>query len=146
MDKNEQYVIVELFGHNQIAGLMSECAIGGCSFVRIDVPGTKTCPGYTKLYGNGAIYAITMTDEETARAAAEHIFPKPMTPWSAREMLRMIEPVKTTGQGDDYSVQCTDDDCTWSGLKSQAMDPEQGQSFCPKCGAPVEPIEYEIPM
>lgn len=91
MDKKEpdMWAIIELFGHNQIAGLMSECSIGGCSFIRVDVPGTEECPGYTKLYGNGAIYAITMVDEETARAAVDYHRPKPMTPWSAREMLKL---------------------------------------------------------
>lgn len=57
--------------------------------MRIDVPGREDCPGYTKLYGNGAIYAITLTDEETGRAAAEHLAPKPMSQWSAREMLKL---------------------------------------------------------
>jgi hypothetical protein len=85
----ENWVLIELFGHNTIAGLMSECSIGGCSFVRVDVPGTKDCPGYSKLFGNGAIYAITIVDEETARAAVEYHMPKPMTPWSAREMLKL---------------------------------------------------------
>lgn len=87
----EQWAIVELFGHTRIAGLMSECSIGGCSFLRIDVPGSPESPGYTKLFGNGAIYAITMTDEETARAAAAYLAPKPMDVWSAREMLKLSE-------------------------------------------------------
>ncbi len=88
----EQWAIIELFGHQRIAGLMSECSIGGCSFVRVDVPGYPGNPGYTKLYGNGAIYAITLTDEETGRAAAKSFSPKPMNRWSAREMLGLPGP------------------------------------------------------
>ena len=87
----EMWAILELFGHNQIAGLMSEHSIGGCSFVRVDVPAVKDNPGYTKLFGNGAVYAITMVDEETARAAVAYHAPKPMTTWSAREMLHLAK-------------------------------------------------------
>ena len=37
-EKKDQWAIVELFGHQRIAGKISEHAVGGCSFVRIDVP------------------------------------------------------------------------------------------------------------
>ncbi len=37
-DKFEQFAIVELFGHQIIAGLVSEQVIGGQGFVRVDVP------------------------------------------------------------------------------------------------------------
>ena len=37
-DKFDHWCIVELFGHNQIAGKVTEQAIGGQSFVRVDVP------------------------------------------------------------------------------------------------------------
>ncbi|OPY76094.1 MAG: hypothetical protein A4E63_00202 [Syntrophorhabdus sp. PtaU1.Bin050] len=104
-EKPELWAIIELFGHNQIAGIMSEYSVGGCSFVRVDVPVTKECPGYTKLYGNGAIYAITITDEETARAVAERISPKPMSVWSAREMLQLNRSDQEARQeGDDIPL------------------------------------------
>ena len=34
----EQWAIVEIFGHQRIAGKVTEQTIGGCSFVRVDVP------------------------------------------------------------------------------------------------------------
>jgi len=104
-EKRPQWAIIELFGHTQIAGIMSEASIGGCSFVRVDVPETKTCPGYTKLYGNGAIYAITLTDEETGKAAAEKIAPRPMEQFSARSMVKMLDQAKDEAADqfiDDY--------------------------------------------
>lgn len=36
--KFESWCIVELFGHQRIAGLVTEQTIGGCNFVRVDVP------------------------------------------------------------------------------------------------------------
>lgn len=77
-EKQEQWAVVELFGHQKIAGLLSEATIGGCSFVRVDVPATDSAPGFTKLYGNGAIYAISFVTEEIARAAAGYFEVRPV--------------------------------------------------------------------
>jgi len=71
----ESWAIVEVMGHRQFAGFVSEQAIGGASFVRVDVPevgtGDGKLPGFTKLLGPGSIYAISPCTEETARAFAE---------------------------------------------------------------------------
>lgn len=80
-DKFEQFAIVELFGHQIIAGLVSEQVIGGQGFVRVDVPTVKDHPGFTKFYGAGAIYAITPTDEGTMMAAVEGLQAKPVETW-----------------------------------------------------------------
>lgn len=71
--KFDEWAVVELFGHQRIAGKVSEAAIGGCSFVRVDVPSTEERPAYTKYFGNGAIYAMTPCAEDVARLAAEEI-------------------------------------------------------------------------
>ena len=77
----EGWCIVELFGHNQIAGFVSEQTIGGTSFVRVDVPAFNGKDGFTKFYGGSAIYAITPTTEEIAKAAAERLAVRPVSPW-----------------------------------------------------------------
>jgi hypothetical protein len=77
-DKFEQWCIVELFGHNIMAGLVSEQVIGGQAFVRVDVPATDQQPAFTKFYGSGAIYAMTPCDEVTARAAVIGLRQKPI--------------------------------------------------------------------
>jgi len=77
----EGHAILELFGHNVIAGYVSEESIGGASFVRVDVPPVDGCPGYTKFFGGAAIYAITPTDEETARIATERLRIRPVETW-----------------------------------------------------------------
>lgn len=77
----EQFAIVELFGHSVIAGKVSEQVVGGTSFVRVDVPAINGQEAYTKLYGSGAIYCITPTDETTALAAAQGLRQKPIDVW-----------------------------------------------------------------
>ena len=75
----DHWAILEIFGHTRLAGRVSEGTIGGNSFVRVDVPPVGEIPGYTRFYGQGAIYSITLVDEATARAAAETLAERPVT-------------------------------------------------------------------
>ena len=94
----DQWCIIELFGHSRISGRVTEQSIGGSSFVRVDVPDTSHNKGFTKFYGPGAIYAITPTDEHTARLAAE-VFstPPPINKWdiSHLDLPRLTEGIGT---------------------------------------------------
>ncbi len=87
----KQWAIVELFGHARIAGLLTEQTIGGCAFVRIDVPELvsegQTFPAVTRLLGQGSIYGITFVDEATATIAAREIRYQPVSVWSLRRGL-----------------------------------------------------------
>lgn len=80
-EKFEQFAIVELFGHQVIAGKVSEQVVGGQGFVRVDVPSIEGAEGFTKFYGAGAIYAITPCNEETMLAAVEGLRQKPIDVW-----------------------------------------------------------------
>lgn len=76
------WAIVELFGHSVIAGLVTSVQVAGTEMLRVDVPEMGEAePGFTKFYGGGAIYAISPTDEATARAAVERLRPRPVTAW-----------------------------------------------------------------
>lgn len=77
----EQFAIVELFGHNIIAGKVTEQVIGGQGFVRVDVPTVDDHEGFTKFYGAGAIYAITPCDEKAMLAAVQGLRQKPIDVW-----------------------------------------------------------------
>lgn len=77
----EQWCIVEIMGHQRIAGRVTEEVIGGQGFIRVDVPQTSGQAAFTKYYGPGAIYAITPTDEETAKRAAESFTARPIEAW-----------------------------------------------------------------
>lgn len=83
----QEWAIVELMGHVQFAGRVSEQSIGGCSFVRLDVPEGKGRPAFCKLWGGGAIYCITITDEKTARAVADNLTPLPLPRWNAEDFV-----------------------------------------------------------
>jgi hypothetical protein len=76
-EKFEAWAIIELFGHARLAGKVSEAQIGGCAFVRVDVPGDHEAFKFTKFLGNGAIYAINLVSEEIARTVANQIRAKP---------------------------------------------------------------------
>ena len=78
-DKFEAWAIVELFGHQRIAGRLTEQTIGGCNFVRVDVPEVNGNQAFTKLFGQGAIYAITFVDEAIAKAAVDKMRPRPVS-------------------------------------------------------------------
>lgn len=80
-EKFEQFAIVELFGHQIIAGKVSEQVIGGQGFVRVDVPSVDDQEGFTKFYGSGAIYALTPCNEETMLAAVTGLRQKPIDVW-----------------------------------------------------------------
>ena len=77
VQKFQEWAIVEIMGHKRFAGLVTEQAIGGTSFVRIDVPQVelpeRMLPAFTKLFGAASIYCISPCTEETAKAFAAQI-------------------------------------------------------------------------
>ncbi len=77
--KEEQWAIVEILGHSRYAGTVSEHQIGGCSFVRVDIPEIDGTPAFTKLFGNAAIYSITPVSEQIARLVAREFQSRPLT-------------------------------------------------------------------
>lgn len=87
----ESWALVELFGHNRIAGLVTEAEIGGGKFIRVDVPAIGEARPLTKLYGPAAIYAITPLEKDTALALAKRIDPAPVQAWDAKHLLGLVE-------------------------------------------------------
>jgi hypothetical protein len=86
----EEWAVLELFGHQRLAGLVTEVQLGGASFVRVDVPGDtkKAAAKLTKMYNPSAIYSITPVTEETARMVAKSVSGEPITRWDVQEMVR----------------------------------------------------------
>ncbi len=88
----DQWALVELMGHQRIAGRVTEAEIGGCKFIRVDVPSVADRQPLTKYLGPASIYAITPIAEETATRLAARIEPEPITAWDARRLLELPKP------------------------------------------------------
>ncbi len=84
----EVWAIVEIMGHTKHAGKVTEQAIGGCSFVRIDVPESEGRQAVTKLYTQAAIFSITPVSEEVARGVAKQLRSEPIHAWELPEEFR----------------------------------------------------------
>lgn len=84
----KNWCVVELFGHQKIAGLCTEENIAGTNMLRVDVPETKKQPAFTKFYGSAAIYAINPVDEKSARHYAEGLQVGLVQEWSAESFIK----------------------------------------------------------
>ncbi len=84
----EEFALVELFGHQRIAGKVTEAEIGGGKFIRVDVPALdQDSLPVTRMYSPGAIYGITPLSEETTLALARQLKVAPMSRWDARALI-----------------------------------------------------------
>lgn len=108
--KLDCWAVVELFGHQQIAGKVSEHAIGGASLLRVDVPElpgipertierygqnykvatVPASPGFTKFFGASAIYSLTPCDEQTALRVAQSMRVVPIQAYTPAPSMRML--------------------------------------------------------
>lgn len=78
----DQWGIVEILGHKQLAGRITEEVIAGAAFIRIDVPeivrqerdGKVVIAAFTRYVGPSSVYSIHPSSEGIARAAAQQIF------------------------------------------------------------------------
>lgn len=90
------WAILELFGHKQIAGFVTEVQLAGAQMVKVDVPaieeeatlaaqaganhqyrGHRAQPSFERLYAPSAIYSLTQCTEEQARRFVEYYAPAP---------------------------------------------------------------------
>lgn len=90
----DSWALVELMGHQRIAGRVTEAEIGGCKFVRVDVPEDNGRPPLTKFLGPSSIYAITPMSEETCRETASRISAEPIAHYDARRFVESMNKPK----------------------------------------------------
>lgn len=91
--------LLEIMGHNRLAGRITNQAIGGCNFVRIDVPEINGAGAFTKLFGQSAIFGITITTEDVARRLAKNMQAQPIHPYELREPEQPKLPYRATDGG-----------------------------------------------
>jgi len=83
-EKFESWGLLELFGHQRLAGKLSEQTIGGVHFIRIDVPELPDVAPYTRFFTQGAIYGMTPMEESTARKLASYLRATPVSSYELR--------------------------------------------------------------
>jgi hypothetical protein len=102
----DQWCILELFGRQVIAGRVTEQVIGGCSFIRVDVPESNGNAAFTRFYGQGAIYAMTPVSEEAAKIALRRFQPEPVNVYVPE-----LRQLTASAIGDDDGDLDDEDDC-----------------------------------
>ena len=113
-EKFDSWAVVELFGHQQVAGRVTEASIGGCSFLRVDVPdqpavrargyyaSAEAIPAYTRYFGQGAIYALNPCTEAAARNVATRIRATPAIPYDPPMSVQASLPDHTNDDPADF--------------------------------------------
>lgn len=76
----ETWALVEIFGHRQHYGRVTEVERFGTKMMRVDVPLAEPDQFETFFYGGGSIFSITPMTEEAARKWAEKSRPRPFRP------------------------------------------------------------------
>ena len=69
--KFDEWALIELFGHQRIAGKVSETTLAGGAFIRVDVPETKGQKAYTRFFNPSAVYSISPSTEELVMRCLE---------------------------------------------------------------------------
>lgn len=90
-EKFEQWCIIGLFGHQKLAGLVSEKNLGGASFLQVDVPETESQPAFTRIINPTAVYDINPVTKEVAVAYAQNLHVKPIESWDIRKVMDKVE-------------------------------------------------------
>jgi hypothetical protein len=112
-EKFETWAILELFGHQKLAGLVSEHVIAGAAFIRVDVPETPTQPPFTRFLNASAIYAINPVDKDTAGVIADNLGKKPIDAWDIKKVVEkqklMLQPMQQALQEEELEGMEPDD-------------------------------------
>lgn len=74
----KHWCVIELMGHQRIAGMVIEEEIAGQQFLRVDVPAVSGSPPFTRYYGASAIYSISPVTEEVVIAALTNMYIEPI--------------------------------------------------------------------
>lgn len=89
-DKFEAWGLVELMGHQRVAGRLSEQPLGGGNMLRVDIPNGD---GFrTAYYSASSIYAVHITDEAAARKLAGDQGPRPPYAYELSQAVARIAP------------------------------------------------------
>lgn len=96
----EFWAVVELMGHQRIAGRLTEHTLAGSSFIRIDVPEGQYADGsprqtQTFLQSPGSIYRVRLVDQACAMLAAAEIRVDPFSEYSLSQQIAKLNQAAT---------------------------------------------------
>ena len=95
--KFEHWALVELMGHQRIAGLACEVNLAGKGFIRVDVPNEKGEILFSRFYSPDAIYCVSPTDRQIAIGLAVKCASRPVNIY---DLTRLISDTKV-GEGEE---------------------------------------------
>ena len=125
----DMWAIIELMGHQRMAGKVTEVTIAGAGFLRVDVPETSRAAAFTRMVSPASVYAINPTTEEIARRAAEGLQPQPVREW---ELPKALPPAAATGRP-----------CVACGRLTHAKSIETNGPRCTDCGGTPDGLPEE---
>lgn len=111
-EKFEAWGLVELMGHQRVAGRLSEQPVGGGNMLRVDIPNGDTFR--TAYYGASAIYAVHITDEAAARKLSGDMGARPPYAYELSQAVARIAPsaaVYDDDRDEEEQREHEEDDC-----------------------------------
>lgn len=87
-ERFKAWAIVELMGHQKIAGYVTEMVMGGSSMLRVDVPETDSQPAFTRIFNPSALYAINPVTEDVALQMARSLKAQPVISYDMQVMIQ----------------------------------------------------------
>lgn len=87
-NKFDSWAIVDIMGHQRLAGRVTEETIGGVSLLRCDIPEVNGIPAWTTYLTAGSLYQMTPVTEEIARTIAEKLCKQPISLYDLPEEWR----------------------------------------------------------
>lgn len=90
--KLETWAVIELMGHQRIAGFVREVSLGSAAMLRVDVPEIDAIPPFTKFVAPAALYALTPCTQEVAMAVIKRDRVTPVTVFAMPPMRQRALP------------------------------------------------------
>lgn len=69
----ESWAILEIMGHERLAGKVSEALVAGTKMVQVEVPASDKLPAFTRLLSPTALFSLTPVPEAVARVVAGNL-------------------------------------------------------------------------
>lgn len=97
-DKFEIFAIINLFGHQQLAGQVTLRTLGSVTFIQVDVPETKRAPKFTRFINPTAIYDFYPVTEDLMKRKAEALNLQPISIYDIEDVIKKLKAGLPEGQ------------------------------------------------